>query len=56
MNRQAAEHQAEGGVSFKVWTSYFAAGGNCCILFILFLALILSQVVTSGSDYFVTYW
>lgn len=54
--KETAEDQAQGGISFRVWRKYFGAGGNFCILFLLFSVLIVSQVVTSGSDYFVNYW
>lgn len=50
------EEQADGGISLKVWKRYFRAGASVFLLFILILVLILSQVVTSGSDYFVNYW
>ncbi|XP_063699793.1 ATP-binding cassette sub-family C member 4 [Culicoides brevitarsis] len=52
----AAEQQAEGGISFYVWSSYFRAGANICVLLLLLLVLIGSQAVTSGSDYFVNIW
>lgn len=51
-----AEQQAEGGVSFYVWKSYFRAGANICLLLILLFVLLGSQAVTSGSDYFVNFW
>lgn len=50
------EEQADGGVSFRVWKIYFSSGGSGCTLISLVLMLILSQVVTSGSDYFVNYF
>ena len=54
--RQVDEEQAEGGIAWLVWKSYFTAGNNICFLIFTVLVLILSQVVTSGSDYFVTFW
>lgn len=50
------EEQADGGISLRVWRRYFRAGASVLSLFILILVLISSQVVTSGSDYFVNYW
>ncbi|GAB0088829.1 multidrug resistance-associated protein 4 [Sergentomyia squamirostris] len=54
--REEKEDQAEGSVPFSVWKRYFFAGSNCCGLIILLFVLILSQVITSGSDYFVNFW
>uniref|UniRef100_A0A336LRH9 CSON001220 protein n=1 Tax=Culicoides sonorensis TaxID=179676 RepID=A0A336LRH9_CULSO len=51
-----AEQQAEGGVSFYVWKSYFKAGASILLLILLVLVLLGSQAVTSGSDYFVNIW
>lgn len=51
-----AEQQAEGGVSFYVWSSYFRAGASICLLLILIVVLLGSQAITSGSDYFVNFW
>lgn len=50
------EEQADGSLSFSVWTRYFRAGGSCCLLLLMVGALILAQIVTSGSDYFVNFW
>lgn len=50
------EEQAAGGVSARVWKKYFGAGGNVCTLVTLVFVLIFSQIVTSGSDYFVNYF
>uniref|UniRef100_A0A7G3A7F5 Putative abc transporter c family member 3 n=1 Tax=Lutzomyia longipalpis TaxID=7200 RepID=A0A7G3A7F5_LUTLO len=54
--REDKEDQAEGNVSFSVWKRYFFAGSNCCGLLILVTVFISSQVITSGSDYFVNFW
>ncbi|XP_055606093.1 ATP-binding cassette sub-family C member 4-like [Uranotaenia lowii] len=56
LGRATAEDQAEGTLSFKVWTTYFRAGGNVLLLLFTLVVLLFSQVVISGSDYFVTYW
>lgn len=55
-NQEAAEDQAEGGVSARVWMSYFRAGASVSSLCVLVFVMILSQVVCSGSDYFVNVW
>lgn len=54
--KEVAEEQAEGGVSPTVWKKYFCAGASPASLFVLFVVLILSQIVCSGSDYFVNIW
>lgn len=51
-----AEDQAKGGVSGRVWWEYFHAGSSLCGLIFLTLILLLSQMVCSGSDYFVNIW
>ncbi|XP_001843089.2 probable multidrug resistance-associated protein lethal(2)03659 [Culex quinquefasciatus] len=56
LGRTVGEDKAEGSIPFRVWTTYFRAGGNLFLLFFTFFMLIFSQVVISGSDYFVTYW
>lgn len=53
---QEEEEQVDGSISLSVWKKYFTSGGNGCTLTSLVLMLILSQVVTSGSDYFVTFF
>lgn len=54
--RVVEEDQEEGAIAWSVWKSYFTAGNNGCFLFITVVVLILSQIITSGSDYFVTFW
>lgn len=56
VDEEDEEEQADGGVSLRVWKKYFTAGGNACRLISLVLMLFLSQVVTSGCDYFVNYF
>lgn len=51
-----AEEQAASGVPVRAVKKYFSAGASCCSLFFVVFVLLLSQVVTSGSDYFVNYW
>ena len=40
----------------KVLFRYLRQTGNCCTLFILLFLLILAQAVTSGFDYWASYW
>ncbi|XP_058060711.1 probable multidrug resistance-associated protein lethal(2)03659 [Anopheles bellator] len=56
LGRQVAEDQAEGSISWRIWTTYFLSGGNILMLLFTLLMLLLSQAIVSGSDYFVTYW
>ncbi|XP_004519652.1 multidrug resistance-associated protein 4 [Ceratitis capitata] len=51
-----AEDQAKGGVSGRVWWEYFRAGSGVCGLIFMTAVMLLSQVVCSGSDYFVNIW
>jgi len=51
-----AESQAKGGVSGRVWWEYFRAGSSLSGLIFMVLVMLLSQVVCSGSDFFVNIW
>ncbi|GLG99917.1 Probable multidrug resistance-associated protein lethal(2)03659 [Gryllus bimaculatus] len=50
------EAQTLGVVAGQVYTGYFAAGGNWCVISTLFLLFIATQVAASGADYWITYW
>lgn len=41
---------------YKVFWQYFRAGANLFVLVAIVVFLLFSQLVTSGSDYFVTFW
>ncbi|XP_065077152.1 ATP-binding cassette sub-family C member 4 [Ochlerotatus camptorhynchus] len=56
LGQTVGEDQAEGTLAVRVWTTYFMAGGNIFLLLFTAFMLVFSQVVVSGSDYFVTYW
>lgn len=56
LGRTVSEDQADGTLALRVWGTYFLAGGNICLLLFTAFMLVFSQVVVSGSDYFVTYW
>ncbi|XP_053697137.1 ATP-binding cassette subfamily C member 4 [Sabethes cyaneus] len=56
LGRTVGEDQAEGSLPLRIWATYFLAGGNAFLLLFTFVTLIFTQVVVSGSDYFVTYW
>ncbi|KAJ9588188.1 hypothetical protein L9F63_018452, partial [Diploptera punctata] len=54
--KEIAEMRSVGSVSSEVYRAYLRAGGNCCIIFIMFLLFIMAQAFASGSDYWLTYW
>lgn len=53
---EVAETRTFGSISLSVYTSYFAAGGSRCKFFVLIFMCILTQVLTSGGDYWVAIW
>lgn len=55
-SKQMAEEQAEGGVSGRVWWEYFRAGSTLMGFSFMVFVMLMSQVVCSGSDYFVNIW
>lgn len=50
------EIRSTGIVVFGVFKKYFKAGGNCCMVFFVFFLFILTQVVASLSDWFLSEW
>ncbi|XP_069689580.1 probable multidrug resistance-associated protein lethal(2)03659 isoform X2 [Periplaneta americana] len=54
--KEVAEMRTVGSVSAKVYNTYLRAGGNYCVLLTLILLFVLSQVLASGCDYWITYW
>lgn len=56
-NTQQDEEKAIQNIRFvKVFYEYFKAGASSLVLFLLVIYLLFSQLVTSGSDFFVRYW
>ncbi|XP_037945079.1 multidrug resistance-associated protein 4 [Teleopsis dalmanni] len=51
-----AEDQAKGGVSAHVWKEYFSAGSTLIGFSFMVFIMLFSQIVCSGSDYFVNIW
>jgi len=50
------ESRSSGNISYAVYLSYFLASGNKCkILFFIFICII-TQVLTSAGDFWITYW
>lgn len=51
------EEQIEkGAMSNEVYWGYFRAGGNACVLALLVTIMVLAQMATSGTDYWISYW
>ncbi|XP_011704354.1 PREDICTED: multidrug resistance-associated protein 4-like, partial [Wasmannia auropunctata] len=55
-NSQEAEMMAHGRISGRVYKNYLHHGGNYFILLILLLIFVISQVATTGNDYWLSYW
>lgn len=53
---EVEEQRSRGSTSFDTYRAYFRAGGNCCVIFIVFAMFILTQIFVSGADYFVSFW
>lgn len=53
---EVEEQKSSGSVGCYVYSSYFKAGGNCCVVFGVVLLFILTQFLASAGDYFITYW
>ncbi|CAK9798977.1 ATP-binding cassette sub-family C member 4 [Anthophora quadrimaculata] len=59
-DREAAPDNDEvtkiGSLSSKVYKRYFSYGGSCCTLFALSFMFLVSQIATTGNDYWISYW
>lgn len=53
---EVEETRTKGSVSSGVYKAYFAAGGNCCVIFTMFFSFVLAQIAASAGDYFITFW
>ncbi|XP_076648686.1 putative multidrug resistance-associated protein lethal(2)03659 isoform X2 [Halictus rubicundus] len=53
---EVEETRSKGKVSGEVYSGYLKAGGNWCIVLIVFLLCVLSQLAASGGDYFISQW
>lgn len=51
-----AETRSSGNVGFSIYSSYIFAGGHFCKVLSLLSVCIFTQVIASGSDYWITYW
>lgn len=55
-NSLEAEMMARGQISGKVYKEYFHHGSNYFILFMLLVLFVISQVATTGNDFWLSYW
>lgn len=53
---EVAEMRTVGNVSGKVYTGYLRAGGNWCVIFIVTMLCVLTQLAASGGDFFISRW
>lgn len=51
-----AEVRSVGSVKASIYLQYFLAGGGWFLLIVLFLANVITQVLFSGTDYWLSYW
>ncbi|XP_060872943.1 probable multidrug resistance-associated protein lethal(2)03659 isoform X2 [Metopolophium dirhodum] len=56
VNVNHTETHSTGNVPFSVYFTYILAGGNYCKVLGLFSVCILTQILSSGADYWITYW
>lgn len=53
---QVAEVRSSGDISKSVYASYFSAVGSTCNVFCFFFMYVLTPVLTTGGDYWISYW
>ncbi|XP_014296340.1 probable multidrug resistance-associated protein lethal(2)03659 [Microplitis demolitor] len=53
---EVAEMRSKGSIGGHIYASYFKAGGNGCLIFMVLLLCILAQFAASSGDVFVAYW
>lgn len=53
---QVQEKQETGAIGLALYKKYFTAGGGWFVITVTVLSCILSQVLASGSDYYLSYW
>ncbi|XP_042212324.1 ATP-binding cassette sub-family C member 4-like isoform X2 [Homarus americanus] len=51
-----SEMRSEGSVKGTIYLEYFLAGGGWVLVIILFVSSIATQVLFSGTDYWLSYW
>ncbi|XP_064120685.1 ATP-binding cassette sub-family C member 4-like [Macrobrachium nipponense] len=51
-----SEVRSKGSVKGEVYVKYCRAGGSWCLIIILFILNVTTQVLFSGTDYWLSYW
>lgn len=53
---QQLELSSKGKVEGSVFAMYLRSGANLFVLFVIMLSFLLTQLMGSGADYWVSYW
>ncbi|KAK2579439.1 hypothetical protein KPH14_002650 [Odynerus spinipes] len=53
---EVAEMRTSGNISGRVYAGYFLAGGNWCVVTLIFGLCMLAQLAASGGDFFISQW
>lgn len=53
---EIAETRSSGNSGFSNYSSYFSAGGHKCKIFLFLFICILTQILSSSGDIWITYW
>ncbi|KAL5236135.1 hypothetical protein ACI65C_003545 [Semiaphis heraclei] len=53
---ETAETRSYGNSGFSNYSSYFSAGGHKCKIFLFLFLCILTQILSSSGDIWITYW
>ncbi len=53
---ETKEKSAEGSVGISLYSKYFKAGGGYFYFYIMIVFCLMSQLLASGGDYFVSFW
>nr|CAD7197499.1 unnamed protein product [Timema douglasi] len=53
---ETKELRTRGKLNFSVYGAYFSAGGGCFAVFFMFFVAFLAQVLSSGTDYWLSFW
>ncbi|KAG5868529.1 hypothetical protein JTB14_032276 [Gonioctena quinquepunctata] len=54
--KEVEEQRGSGSIGSYVYKAYFSAGGNCCVIFVIFVLFFAAQLFASAADYYITYW
>ena len=55
-NSPETEMSAHGRVAGRVYKEYLHSGGNNFMLSVLLMIFVISQIATTGNDYWLSYW